>query len=263
MPTRYHNLVAWVTGGGSGIGRALALRLAREGAAVVVSGRRTEPLEDTADAIRALGGRAAAVPCDVTDDDSVASAVAAIIDQFGQLDVVVANAGFSVGGRLHKMSVDDWKRQFEINLFGVVRTVDHALPHLHKTGGRIALMGSVAQYLPVPGTGPYSASKAAVHTYGQVLSAELGKTPVSCTTIHPGFIESQISQVDNSGTYHSDRTDKRPASLMWKADDAAKPMVTAIWRRRRVAVITGHGKVAAFVGTHFPGLVSTLVSRFG
>lgn len=261
MAGRLHNLVAWVTGGGTGIGRAVAVELAREGATVVVSGRRTDRLAAAVAAIEAVGGRAAAVACDVTLDASVTDAVAEVIDRFGRLDVVVANAGFSVGGRLEKTSLEDWERQFATNLFGVVRTASHAMPHLQQTGGRLALMGSVAQYLPVPGAGCYSASKAAVHSYGQTLSAELAGSGVSCTTLHPGFIESEIAQVDNQGTFHQDRDDKRPAALMWTPEAAAKPMVRAIVRRKRVAVITGHGKVAAFLGSHFPGLVGLLMSR--
>lgn len=261
MAARLHSLVAWVTGGGTGIGKAVAIELAREGAAVVVSGRRTDRLTGAVAAIEAVGGRAAGVACDVTDDASVAAAVAEVIERFGRLDVVVANAGFSVGGRLEKTSVEDWERQFATNLFGVVRTVVHAMPHLQQTRGRVALMGSVAQYLPVPGAGCYAASKAAVHAYGQTLSAELTGSGVSCTTIHPGFIESEIAQVDNQGQFHPDRDDKRPAALMWTPEAAARPMVRAIARRKRVAVITGHGKVAAFLGSHLPGLVSMLMSR--
>ncbi len=201
MPRRFHNQVAWITGGATGIGLGIAKALAAEGATVIVSGRRKDKLDAAVAEIEAQGGRAAAVACDVTDGGSTKAAVDEILARFGQLDVVVANAGFAVSGRIAKLDTEDWIRQFDTNLFGVVRTVAAALPELQKTGGRIGLVGSVAQYLPVPGSGAYAASKAAVHAYGSTLSAELGRSGVSCTTIHPGFIASEIAQVDNQGAH--------------------------------------------------------------
>lgn len=251
--------VAWITGGGTGIGKALAVALAREGATVVVSGRRLDRLEGAVAAITEAGSTGRAVRCDVTDDASVEAAVAQIIEEFGQLHVVVANAGFAVGGKTTTLTPADWERQFSTNVFGVVRTVHHALPHLMQTGGRIGLIGSVAQYLPVPGSGAYSASKAAVHSFGNTLWTELKGTGVSVTLIHPGFIHSEIAQVDNSGTYKADRVDKRPSALMWTADAAARPMLRALYQRRRVAVITGHGVLGAFLGQRFPGLTARLM----
>ena len=263
MAPRFADHVVWITGGGSGIGKALALAFARAGAAVAISGRRLPKLEATCAEIEAAGAQALPVVCDVTDDASTRAAVARVVAELGKLDVVVANAGFAVGGRLQKLDVADWERQFSTNLFGAVRTVTHALPHLEETGGRIALIGSVAQYLPVPGSGAYAASKAALHAYGQTLALELKGSPVSCTTIHPGFIESEIAQVDNQGIHHPDRPDKRPAALMWTAEAAARPMLRAIWRRQRLSVITGHGKVGAFLGSRMPNLTAFLLGRMG
>lgn len=261
MAKRFDGQVAWVTGGGTGIGKAIAAELARQGAIAVVSGRRQDRLDAAVAELEAGGATAAGIVCDVNDDASVAHAVSEIVARFGRLDVVVANAGFSVGGRVTRLTVADWERQFSTNLFGVVRTVNHALPHLQEVGGRIGLIGSVAQYLPVPGAGAYAASKAAVHAYGQTLSAELTGSGVSCTTIHPGFIESEIAKVDNEGTFDPNREDTRPAALMWKPDAAAVPMARALAWRRREVVITGHGKLAAFLGRHLPGLTALLMSQ--
>ena len=86
---------------------------------------------------------------------------------------------------------------------------------------------------------------------------------VSCTTIHPGFVESEIAQVDNEGRHDPSRKDPRPAKLMWSAEKAAKAMVGALHRRDREHVFTGHGKLAGFVGRHMPGVAHLLMTRNG
>lgn len=249
---RFHGSTVWITGASSGIGRALACAFAREGADVAVSARRRDRLAEVVAEIEALGARAHAFPCDVTDEDAVRDAVAAAADQFGKLEVAVANAGFSVGGRIEDLGADDWRRQLHTNVIGVAMTARYALPELRKTGGRLALVGSVAGMLPGPKNGAYAASKAAVRAIGQTLSVELHGSGVSCTTIHPGFVHSEIAQVDNQGRYHPEQADRRPARLMWSTDRAARVMLDAIHRRKREYVFTGHGKLGGFIGRHWP-----------
>lgn len=260
MTKRFHDQVVWITGGGSGIGRALALGFAAEGAQVAVSGRRQAKLDEVVGAIAAAGGRGLAVVCDVTDDATLADAVAQISGEFGRLDVVVANAGFSVSGRVLRHTADDWRRQFETNVIGAAMTVRHAMPELVKTGGRVALVASVASMFTYPAGGPYCASKAALRAIGQALSIELVGTGVSCTTIHPGFVESEIAQVDNHGHFDPSRGDPRPNRFMWPADRAARVMIKAIHRRKREFIFTWHGVVATWVGRHLPGLAFRMAS---
>ena len=259
MSGRFSGQVVWITGGGSGLGRAMALEFAREGAQVAVSGRRQDRLEDVRKLIEALGSKGAAIPCDVTDEAQVTETVRQVVDRLGRLDVAVANAGFSVSGRIEELSADDWRRQLEVNVIGLTSTVRCALPELRKTRGRVVLIASVTAFLGLPKSGAYCASKAAVRSIGETLSAELRGSGVTCTTIHPGFVESEIAQVDNTGSFHASRKDKRPQALMWPADRAARVMVKAIHRRRREHTFTGHGRLAAFMGMHFPGLSNAIV----
>lgn len=257
----FKDQVAWVTGGGTGIGLACAVELARQGARIVVSGRRADRLQGAVAQIEAAGGAGLAVPCDVTDEASVQAAVATIVQAWGRLDVVLSNAGFSVAGKIDELSDADWRRQLDVNLFGTLHVIRHALPELRKTDGRIALVGSVAAFLPARKVGAYSASKAAIRSIGETLSAELSGQGVSCTTIHPGFVESEIAFVDNQGVYHADRKDKRPAWLMWKADDAARVMVRGIARRQRELVFTGHGKLAVALARLVPSFAAWAAQR--
>jgi NAD(P)-dependent dehydrogenase (short-subunit alcohol dehydrogenase family) len=254
--------VIWITGASAGIGRALALEYARSGAMVAVSGRRAERLEEVVEEMEAAGGRGLAVVCDVADEAQVEDAVGRVVAAFGRLDVAVANAGFAVGGEFERIGAEEWRRQFDVNVVGVAATARHALPHLRRAKGRLVLVGSVAGFVPGPGAAPYSASKAAVRSIGQSLSVELHGSGVSCTTILPGFVESEIGQVDNSGRYRPEWKDRRPHRLMWPAERAARVMVRAIERRKREFVFTGHGRIAALLGRHFPGLVHLAFSRF-
>ena len=261
MNTEFADKVVWITGGGSGIGAALAAEFARRGADVAVSGRRLDRLESVVASVQALGRRGLAVPCDVTSEADVAAAVATVVRTFGRLDVAVANAGFSVAGRIESLSAEAWRRQLDVNVVGVAITARHALPHLRETGGRLALVASVAAQITGPGFGAYAASKYAVRAIGQTLSAELHGSGVTCTTLHPGYVESEIARVDNDGTFHAERRDKRPAKLLWPADRAARTMVSAIGRRKREHVFTWHGKLGAFVGRHLPAVVHFAVTR--
>ncbi len=261
MGKRFQGKAAWVTGGGTGIGKALAVELARQGADVAVSGRRADKLADAVEAIEALGQVGLAVPCDVTDEADVSAAADAVHAQLGKLDVAVANAGFAVAGPIERLSAEDWRRQLDVNVVGAAITAKHALAYLRETDGRLGLVGSVAGFLPLAKNGAYVASKWAVRGLGQTLSVELAGSGVSCTTMHPGFVESDIAKVDNQGVAHADRKETRPAQLLWPTDKAARVMARALHRRQTELVFTAHGKLGAFLGQHFPGLTTFAMGR--
>jgi len=251
----FKDKIVWITGASSGIGREMAIQFAEMGAHVAVSARRKERLEDLVKEIEQHGQKALAIPCDVTKEEEVEQAVKQIISYYGKLDVAVANAGFGVGGKIESLNADDWRRQLDVNVVGLAITIKHSLPFLRKSHGRVVLMGSVAAMISSPKGAPYGASKAAVRAIGQVVSMELHGSGVSCTTIHPGFIESEIGQVDNNGIYRPEWQDKRPKNLIWPANKAVKQMLKGIKNRKREIIITGHGKVLGFIGKHFPGMI--------
>jgi NAD(P)-dependent dehydrogenase (short-subunit alcohol dehydrogenase family) len=261
MTTQFEGQVVWITGGTSGLGREMALEFARRGAYVVPSGRRTQRLDEVCAEISSVSQASESFPpalgitLDVTDDQAVEDAPRAIIEQYGRLDVVVANAGFGVTGKFEDLSAEQWRHQLDVNVVGLASTVRCALPHLKATKGRIALISSVLGMVTAPKTGAYPASKYAVRAIGQMLSMELHGTGVSCTTIYPGFVKSEIGRVDNSGVYHPEKRDNRPSRLLWPTDKAARVMVNAIARRKRDYVFTVHGKVAGWLGRHCPALI--------
>ncbi len=259
---RFKDHVVWVTGGGSGIGKALAIAFAHEGARVAVSGRRIEKLAETVSAIEAVDGKGLTIPCDVTEEASVAEAVGRIIEEWGSIDVAVANAGYSVMGRVEDLGLDYWRRQFDVNVFGLVATVREILPELRKRRGRLVLIGSVAAFAIPPRGGVYAASKAAVRAIGKVLSTELRGSGVSCTAVHPAYVESDIVRVDNDDRFHENWRDPRPRWLVWKADVAAEAIVEAVYPRRREVVLSAYGKLLVALSRFAPGLLSRILSRF-
>jgi short-subunit dehydrogenase len=263
VANRLKDKVALITGASSGIGAALAVEYARQGADVVLTARRSDRLEEVAERVRGHGCRALAVTCDVTVDGDLERATAAAVESFGRIDRVIANAGFGVSKPLSKLELEDYRRQFETNVFGVLRTVYATRDALEQSRGCLAIIGSVAGYVAMPGSSPYSMSKAAVHKLAESLRHEFARFGVGVTSIVPGFIKSEIRMVDNRGVLHPDARDRLPDWLPMAADVAARKIVRAVERRKRILVMTGHGKFVVLLQRHFPGLLAGLVHRFG
>jgi NAD(P)-dependent dehydrogenase (short-subunit alcohol dehydrogenase family) len=251
--------VGLVTGASSGIGAALARDIVLRGGAAVLLARRADKL----DALCAeLGERALAVQGDVTVDGDVSRAVALGRGRFGAVDVVFANAGFGVAGTVTELELDDYRRQFETNVFGALRTVREALPELEACKGRIGMVGSVNGYVSIPGWSAYCMSKHALRSLAECLRLELLPRGVSVTHLAPGFVESEFRRVDKHSRLHEHARDPMPGWLVESAPRAARAMVDAVLARREEAVITAHGKVAVGVQRHAPKVVSTAL-RFG
>jgi short-subunit dehydrogenase len=253
----------FITGASSGIGAALAREYARRGADLALAARRTDRLEALAQEIAARGRRAIVVPADVTRDGELEAAVARVRESFGRIDVVIANAGFGVVGPVERLQLEDFRRQFETNVFGVLRTIYATLDDLKRTRGTLAILGSVSGHLSTPGGSPYAMSKFAVRALAEALRHELRRTGVAVTLISPGFVESEIRLVDNQGKLRTEGRDVVPGWLRMGADPAARKIVTAIERRRREAVITRHGKALVFLQRHAPALMSAMVGLSG
>lgn len=261
MAQRKQSKVVLITGASAGIGAGLAREYARRGADLVLAARRLARLEGLADEVQALGGRAVGVACDVTRDGDVERAVQVGLDHFGRLDVVVANAGFGVTGRVTNLTLEDFRRQFETNVFGVLRTVLASADALAARGGTLALMGSVSGHLASPGAAPYCMSKFAVRALAEALRGELRPRGVAVVLLSPGFVDSDIRRTNNQGRVREEAEDPVPAWLRMSTAKACRIMVRAIEGRRAEVVVTSHGKVAVFLSRHFPRLTRFLAGR--
>ncbi len=182
--------MALVTGGGTGIGRAIAERFAREGARVVVSGRRREPLYELAAALGA--DRAAAVPADVTVAGDRAHLLASVRETFGGLDVLVNNAGAVSGvGPVEELTDDAWEQMLSVNVTAALTLTRDALPMLRERKGNVVMVSTGASLKPVPRFAAYGASKAALNYVSQVLALELAPD-VRVNVLCPGGVDTPI-----------------------------------------------------------------------
>jgi len=262
MAKRLDGKVAFITGASSGIGAAMARDFARRGADVMVTARRRDRLDDLAEEIRGMGRRAAVAQCDVTADGDLEAAVEEALDELGRIDYVIANAGFGVAGWFHKRSLDDYRRQFETNVFGVLRTASATFEALEATGGCLAIMGSVMSFVALPRSSPYGMSKHAVRALSEALRHEWRGRGIGVTLLAPGFVDSEIRKVNNQGQFNPDAPDDLPRWLPMDTAQAAGKMVSATVRRKREAIITGHGHIAVFLARHTPGLLDFLIRHF-
>jgi short-subunit dehydrogenase len=255
--------IALITGASSGIGAGLAREFVRRGLGVALVARRLEQLEALAAELRNAGGWASAHRGDVTLDGDIARVVAELAAQGRVPEIVVANAGFGVVGKAQSLSIDDYRRQFETNVFGVLRTLHETGDCLRTSGGRFVIMGSVAGYLSGAGSSAYTMSKFAIRALAEALHGELRTAGVACTLISPGFVDSDIRRVDNLGGLHPEARDPVPAWLRMKTDKAARVMVSGILRGRKEVIVTFHAKVIVFLARHMPRFTRWLLLRAG
>ena len=192
---RFDGAVAVVTGGGQGIGAAVAHALAAEGAAVVVAARHFDRIERVAIEIRGRGGRAWALPCDVTDAASVADLAQAAIQQAGTVDILVNNAGVAHSAPLPKTSLDDWNRVLAVNATGTFLCTRAFLTFmLERKRGAIVNVASVAGLAGGRYIAAYAAAKHAVIGLTQSVAAEVEGTGVTCNAVCPGFVDTEMTQ---------------------------------------------------------------------
>lgn len=194
---RLTDKVALVTGGGSGIGAAAAVLLAREGARVGIVGRTPETLEATVGTIAAAGGEAFFITGDVSQYPDMERAVAATVRKWGRLDIVFANAGINgVWAPIDELAPEEWEKTVAINLTGTFYTIKAAVPHLRRRGGSVIVTSSVngTRMFSNGGASAYASTKAGQLALAQMLAVELAKDRIRVNVICPGAIATGIEE---------------------------------------------------------------------
>ena len=257
----FNGATAIVTGGASGIGRALAEELAKRGCEVVLADLQIELAEEVASEIHASGGKAKGVKIDVTNFDAMEQLVQETIDHTGRLDYIFNNAGIGIGGDVNHYSVADWNQIVDINLRGVINGIQATYPMMIKQGfGHIVNTASMAGLIPSPGVVAYAATKYAIVGLSQSLRAEAAERGVCVSVICPGVIRTPI--LERGGKYgkmHIDIPDEQ-LRRMWEIFKPMSPnifskkVIHSVVKNRAIIIVPSWWKLFWWINRLSPSL---------
>ena len=252
----FNNKVAVVTGGGSGIGRALARKLASQGAKVVLADARHDSAMTVAEEICEPGGKASAHPLDVTDSGAVERFVERIADEEGRLDYMFNNAGIAVIGEFRYLPGTDWKRILDVNVSGVFAGTAAAYAVMIRQGhGHIVNTASVAGLVPALGLVAYCASKHAVVGLSTSLRAEAAVYGINVSVVCPGFIKTPMLESKSVGTPTDEQSTARILKLAITPEECAATALAGVARNKAVIPVTAHARAMWAIQRYFPALM--------
>jgi NAD(P)-dependent dehydrogenase (short-subunit alcohol dehydrogenase family) len=237
---RFEGQVAFITGGGGGIGKATALRLCAEGATVVVADFVKELADKAAEEVKAKGGTALAITLDVGVEQDVISACDDVIKKYGRLDVMVCGAGARSSGAFPvvEFSAEEWAKVLAVNLMGAFFPAQAAAKHMVKAGkGSIVTISSINAIRAVPGAVAYNAAKAGVISMTQTFAVELARRGVRVNTVAPAQIETPLT-AGHIGEKRTTREEGIPMGRFGKAEEVASAI--AFLASDDASFITGH-----------------------
>ena len=193
MSKNIEGKVVVITGASSGLGEATARLLSAQGASVVLGARRIDRIQSLADELTGSGGKALAIPTDVTYYDQVKRLVDAAVQTFGRIDVMINNAGLMPHSPLERLKIEDWNRTIDVNIKGVLYGIAAALPYMkQQKAGHIINVSSVAGHKVRPTSAVYAATKAAVLTLSEGLRQEVKPYNIRTTVISPGAVATEL-----------------------------------------------------------------------
>lgn len=252
-----------LTGASAGIGRSLAIALAHQGANLALAARHQAALEDVVSACIAAGGKAIAVPTDVTQPKDCQQLIEKAIAAFGQIDILVNNAGISMLTTFDQVTdLSIFEQVMQVNYLGAVYCTHFALPHLKASRGLLVAISSLSGKTAVPTRSGYVASKHAMQGFFDTLRIELQGTGVDVLVVSPGFVATDIRQralgADGKALGQSPRDESKGTMSV---DECVRQIVWAMERRKREQVMTIKGKAISWVKLLMPGLVDRLAAN--
>jgi dehydrogenase/reductase SDR family protein 7B len=241
-----------ITGGTSGIGKALAGKFGREGSKLIITGRKKDQLEDAAADLRSMGVAVVAVLADASIEADCANVVEIAIREYGKIDVLINNAGISMRSLFEDIQLDVFKKVMDVNFYGLINTTKYALPHILRSQGSIVGVSSVNGRRATPARSAYSASKFAMIGFLESLRAEVMDRGVHVLTVCPGFTASNIRRsalMANGKSYNGPQRDE---GYMMSPEEVANEVYTAVVKRKRDLLLTLQGKLAVWLNIFFP-----------
>jgi NAD(P)-dependent dehydrogenase (short-subunit alcohol dehydrogenase family) len=248
-----------ITGGASGIGRALAEELCRSGARLVLADINAPLLAERGEALRASGCQVSTTAIDVTDCEAVKRLIEETAEEHGRIDYLFNNAGIAVAGEARDISLDDWRRVIDTSLYGVVHGVVAAYPIMLKQGfGHIINTASLAGLIPAPSEVSYSAAKYGIVGLSHALRAEAADLGVRVSVVCPGFIQTPIFQTSKVVKLDRDKLLAKIPKPM-PADQCAREILRGVERNKPTIVVTTSAKVWWRLYRYTPWLAGLLV----
>ncbi|HET9487362.1 MAG TPA: SDR family oxidoreductase [Chryseosolibacter sp.] len=261
--TRLKDKVIWLTGASSGIGEALAYALAETGARLILSSRRKEALERVkGNCPSDVQPRVRTLPLDLEKPDMLRLSVEAAIQMFGQIDILINNAGITQRSLAAETSLAVDRKLMEINYFGPVALIKYLLPHfIRRKHGHIVNITSLTGKFGTPYRSGYAASKHALHGFSDALRAEHFKDNIRVTMICPGFIRTNLTlsalTADGSPLNKMDEAQYKGKSAQW----CAGKIVSAIEKEKQEVYIGGREVFAVYIKKFFPEIFSNIIRR--
>ena len=254
--------VILITGASSGIGAATARLFAAEGYRVILAARREDQLDALATEIRATGGEALVVPTDLTRLEQIEALVSQSLAHFGQIDVLLNNAGLGRLNWLEKLELEkDIDFQIQVNLTGLIQTTQMVLPNMiARKQGHIINMGSIAGLIGTPTYSVYAASKFGLRGFTEALRREVGIHGIRVSGIYPGGVATEFGQKAGIKRKTGIST---PKSLKLSAEDVAQTVLRVVKKPRRAVIIPGLMRPTVWLNVLFPGLIDKIIeSRY-
>jgi short-subunit dehydrogenase len=261
----FRGQVVIITGASAGIGKALSVQLARQGAWLALAARDAIRLENLASECERLGGKAIALPTDVSDESQCHQLIQDTYEHFKRIDILINNAGMSVVAKLDELpDLHLFKRVMDVNFYGTVHCTFHALPHLKESRGRIVNISSLGGLLAVPYNSSYVASKFAMNGFSDSLRMELANDGVSVTLICPYWVVTEFHEryLDKNGNPKGAVGRELYTRDMMTAQQCAEIIIEAARRRKR-QVVMSPGGLSMWLKLIAPGWMDKLtVQRF-
>lgn len=253
--------VVIITGGGSGIGKACAATFLARGYRVVISGRRMEKLQAVVAEFKASSQHILAVQADVSVEADVKRIIDETLAKFGQIDVLINNAGISMRALFEEMDLSVLKRLMDTNFWGAVYCTKYALPHLLMSKGSVVGISSIAGKKGLPGRTGYSASKFALEGFLETLRIENLKKDLHVLVACPGFTASEIRISSLSADGSAQGESPREENKMMSAQTVAHEITEAVINRKRDLVLTFNGRLTVWLNKFFPAYMDKLVYK--
>jgi len=251
--------VVIITGASSGIGKALSVELAGRGAIIVLAARSWDKLREIEKELNAGGARVMAVQADVSLEADCRKLIAAAIEKFGRIDVLINNAGISMRALFEQVDLDVIRRLMNVNFWGTVYCTKFALPYLLQTKGSVVGVSSIAGFKGLPGRTGYSASKFAIQGFLETLRIENLKKGLHVLIACPGFTSTNIRNTALAADGSLQGESPRDEMSMMKPEEVAVKIADAIEKRKKILIMNIHGKLIVLLNKLFPFLMDRIV----